>query len=406
MSISFPNFLGVGVRHQADVMGEVYHEGVDAAARVGERAVDAGREVGNNGINTVGRLGRHGIDVAANGGRSVWRVVVPVVAMGACFVLLGRMVSLALYVDKYVREHCLIAPDSMCMMMKTGAMALLIAGAFSVIQLVLASRHLDRAVENVYERPVPALEIHPPGARGGAVPAQVEEAPAPPRRIENPVISMSQKAWDTADISGFPPYPLALVEFLAGPCPIWEGKKASDTHIVVPLFPTITMSIDGSVVTVSRKLDTLHALAISSGLGFAWIAKGMLKPEFDRSAEAQFHWAVLTKDVFPNSKDQFYETQKKRVEAKGYKMPGFLDAATAMLWYSKVSGKRTFSADKLTYSESDTYTGCEERFEGYRVVVGGFCPSGLQISNHTGKPNFYNVHYWTHEIGVAGFRKF
>jgi len=203
---------------------------------------------------------------------------------------------------------------------------------------------------------------------------------------EHPLVStiISKADWANAKTINLPPYPQALVDFLDGDCTIWSGKKRSQTHIVVPLFPMV--DIDGT--PKPSTLDYLDKLDKSSGgPGYRFIWDKIPK---DIPAEKEFHWAVLTNDVLPESRSASYENQLKLLPP-GYEMPGVFDAARAILWENRHSGKRCFSDNPCTF------TRCKA-INDHSLFAGGFDPAvGLAVS----------IDYYDNErLGIAGWRKF
>lgn len=203
--------------------------------------------------------------------------------------------------------------------------------------------------------------------------------------------SISAAEWATPQLllDKLPPYPKAMQDFLDGLDPFDPTKNAKDTHFVVPLIKSFT--IDG--VEQPRTLKNLDALdKQTGGVGCRYIWGRILDPAVDQPTEVKFEWAVMTKDVVPGSRNQSYPTQKGLVEAKGYEVPGFLDAVTCILWEHRRSRNRLFN------TEPCTYTRCKEAIEGWQLVVGGFAPGGLHVNSDYG---------CAHEhVGVAGLRKF
>jgi len=207
--------------------------------------------------------------------------------------------------------------------------------------------------------------------------------------------SISAEEWASPQLllDNLPPYPQAMQDFLEGPDPFDAAKKARETHFVVPLLKNFT--IDG--VEKPRTLENLDALdKATGGIGCRFIWDRILDPANDKPAEVEFQWAVMTKNVVPGSRHQSYSVQKDLVEKKGYEVPGFLDAATCILWEHRHSGNRLFTAD----SELSTYTRCKENIDSLKLLVGGFAPDGLYVCDyHLGLFGLVIV-------GVAGLRKF
>ena len=189
-------------------------------------------------------------------------------------------------------------------------------------------------------------------------------------------ITPEQWANPAAFLATLPPMPQALVDFLAGPCPIYPGKTAGETHFVIPLIKNITTLENGVSVTTPRTLKTLNKLdKASRGVGCRYIWPEILKPEVDKPAEVEFQWAVMTKDVLPESGNKSYDVQKQIAEDNDYQVPGFLDAATCILWAHHHSGTRLYSDNPWTY------TRCQEMVAGYHLVVGGFAPAACSSTS-------------------------
>ena len=207
------------------------------------------------------------------------------------------------------------------------------------------------------------------------------------KEAEIPLISnvISKKEWAASQTINLPPYPQKLKDFLAEDCTIWPGKKRSETHIVVPLFPQVAIN-DAPIPSTLDSLDQLDKSSGGPGYRYLWdqIPKNI-------PAEKEFHYAVMTNDVIPGSRNKSYDAQLQLIPA-GYEMPGVFDAARAILWENRRSGKRCFNDNPWTY------TRCKEIIHGYHVVVGGFAPSGLDVNDN------YDDNY--DDTGVAGWRKF
>ena len=207
--------------------------------------------------------------------------------------------------------------------------------------------------------------------------------------------SISKEDWinPVAFLAKLPPKPQALQDYLAAPCPIFggaEGKTRAETHIVVARPKDII--INGAPVPFT--LSTLDKLDKESrGIGCRYIWDEILKAEnnLDTPPEIEFEWLVMTKDVLPGSRHKDYAFQRNLAETKGYSVPGFRDAATCILWENRNSGTRFYNDNPWTY------TRCHEMLQGYHLVVGGFAPGGLGVSNRYDVPEY---------IGVAGLRKF
>jgi tetratricopeptide (TPR) repeat protein len=212
------------------------------------------------------------------------------------------------------------------------------------------------------------------------------------RRVYPNTISQADWANPAPFLEKLPTRPQALLDFLEGPCPIYQGKQAKETHFVVPFTKNITTIVNGTPVTLPRTLKNLDKFdKDSGGTGCRHIWDEILEPPVDRPSDIEFEWVVMTNDVLPESRTQKYETQKNLVEGKGYQVPGFLEAATCILFAKRYLGIRLYGDNPYTF------TRCREELQGHHLIVGGFTPVGLKVF----------AGYGGHDvIGVAGLRKF
>ncbi len=213
------------------------------------------------------------------------------------------------------------------------------------------------------------------------------------KEAENPLISdvIYPEAWANAQTINLPPYPKELQAFLAGDCTIWPGKKRSETHIVVPMFPQV--AINGAP-PIPLTLDSLNQLDQSSGgPGYRYLSEKIPK---NIPAEKEFHYAVMTNDVVPLSLAYRTFALRKGLLPQGYEVPSVFDVARAALWENRRSGKRCFDKDPSTYACYKTFTRCKEVILGHPVFVGSFSPSGLEVG-------YRNNGY---KIGLVGWRSF
>jgi hypothetical protein len=206
--------------------------------------------------------------------------------------------------------------------------------------------------------------------------AEAEIPPAPT------VISTSE--WENAQTVNLPPYYLELQKFLSEDCTIWPGKKRSETHIVVPLFPEAAIEDAAPTPLTLESLEKLDKSA--GGPGYRCVHDQIPK---NLSSGKEFHYAVMTKDVIPGSRNKSYEDQLKLLP-EGYEAPPGFGAALALLWENRRSGERLFSNDPLVY------THCEDVIKDGHLFVGGFAPDGLCVSH-------CYAHGW---VGIAGWREF
>ncbi len=141
-------------------------------------------------------------------------------------------------------------------------------------------------------------------------------------------------------------------------------------HIIVPLFPYVI--IDGS--PVPRTLHSLDQLdKASGGPGCSWISDQIPK---DMPAEQEFHWAVITKEAMPKThKTPTHDRWRSGFNGLGHKAPNVLDAVTAILWESQLSGKQYVS------NGPRFFTRCKEliRGQGDLLIQVSHSRNGLHI---------------------------
>lgn len=216
---------------------------------------------------------------------------------------------------------------------------------------------------------------------------------AVPPSIYTPLATViGKEEWAAKGIrEDLPLFPDDMEIFLRGPCPIWSGKRALDTHIAVPLFGEIVVVRDGVRTIVPRTLKVIDELVKSTGgVACRYISPILLRPSIDKPAEGRFQWALMTNDILPGTLNQAESFQMARLKEKGYEVPKMADVVTGLLWHYHGSGERLLS---------DHYTRCEEKAAECRVVVGRFTPEGLDVAQSEGGGG----HYLT---GIVGIRIF
>lgn len=190
---------------------------------------------------------------------------------------------------------------------------------------------------------------------------------------ENTTINKAQ--WFAPDLAkNLPPYPLALQEFLSGPCPMWEGKNAEETHIVVPLFDTLIAGSRGSYKKVPRTLKAIDQLdKDAGGTGFRYIRDLVNSEIGEFPAEKGFCWAVMMKEGLPKISGDTYEVQEECLQLKGYEIPSTVDAATVVLWEKRCTDKSSFSREPLFYIY------CKEVVDSRHVIIGADSNEGPEV---------------------------
>jgi hypothetical protein len=189
--------------------------------------------------------------------------------------------------------------------------------------------------------------------------------------------------------------PSDIATILDSACPFWPAKKVKDTHLLV-LIPA---SVDGAPFTLNLLEELIQRPKHGEHKTKYSYYNSSVKAQFGAASPDRSYWLLMTRDVLEGSRSKAYSAQKDLVakfakeSKKPYKLPGVLEAATAVLVHHVRTGERLFSDDPLTY------TRCQELVDGkYPVVVGGFESSGLDVH--------YDVRYVSLSHGVASCRKF
>jgi len=164
------------------------------------------------------------------------------------------------------------------------------------------------------------------------------------------------------------PLPKNMWKILTSPCPFWSKKQVRETHMLI----LVPKTVNGGLLT----LKTLQELILHAKEGQAMYNCHSYK-KFENKSVPKSYWALITKDVLPNSRQKNYPEQKKLIK-RPYAVPGVLEMATGILVHHVKSGEKLYS------DSPDTYTRCKEKISDgrgrdYPLVVGSFGASGLRV---------------------------
>jgi len=142
----------------------------------------------------------------------------------------------------------------------------------------------------------------------------------------------------------------------------------------------------------------LVALAKSPKAGNKTDFREIYFPIFEKFGDtpvAKTYVVAISNSVLSNSRSLSFEAQQALLVNNGCVVPGLLEmAALNILTYISSPSQQSI---RLFNDEPYTYSRCQEMINGWRVIVGGFDPSGLCVGS-----NCYDYG----SIGVAGLRKF
>lgn len=221
-------------------------------------------------------------------------------------------------------------------------------------------------------------------------------------------IAFGKEQWERyfGDIGEEPALPANIYEILKSPCPIIDGKKVGETHMLV-LIPE---TVNGKPLTLNYLGELVKSPKQGNATGYYnFIWDKIIKKHWDMPNEKS-HWVLMTKDVLPGSECMGYKAHLKlvlnlRQKAQAdYQVPKALDAATCIFMKCVSSGERLYSK-----KQSCPYTRCQENVESEylvrrwanretdQLVVGSFGPNGLRVGDDGDRVGY---------IGVAALWKF
>jgi serine/threonine protein kinase len=191
------------------------------------------------------------------------------------------------------------------------------------------------------------------------------------------------------DIGVEPPLPSDIEQILNAPCPFFPGKKVRETH----LLTLIPQTVNGQHLT----LKSLGELVKATKQGYSSQYHFFHLGEYTDPPAPATHWALLTRDVIPGSRNKLYADQHDLVASHAqktrvpYQVPTILDAAVSIFMEYVHSGVRLYGDSPWTF------TRCQEKYDAkWQLVVGGFAPAGLDVYGSDANEN----------CGVGPLRKF
>jgi len=193
----------------------------------------------------------------------------------------------------------------------------------------------------------------------------------------SPIIGKDKWVHSLGDPGRVPPVPKEIYQELIQPCPFWPKKTVGQTHILAWMPKTITRLSDQDESSQPLTLTLLDNL-VKEGpkgdrKGFMHIWENIKTDLDDMSTKG--HWALMTKDLVPESRGQNYKDQGALVEKRGYFIPSVIEASSIIFLHEIFSGEYLFGLDPCSY------TRCVEEIQGVPLVVGGFSHNGLDIND-------------------------
>ena len=214
---------------------------------------------------------------------------------------------------------------------------------------------------------------------GAGKPIEVKQEPVLPqdKNRQIPAIAFGKKEWaelglEVEDI----PLPEDVDAILKSPCPFSKkGERVEQTHVLV-LKPGSINGEDLNAENFGKFMKSKFPELDEEGYRF------ILDDAKKLGSHEEARWILMKKDVIDGSRNKSFADQQKMVEEQGqkkYQVPRVLDVIVcAMTEYARSQGKTRLFSDSPW-----TYTRCQENVQGYQMVVGGFAPAGLCVSNHS-----------------------
>ena len=176
-----------------------------------------------------------------------------------------------------------------------------------------------------------------------------------------------------------PRIPDWIPRLLTQDCKLWPGKKVYDTHLLTLIPPTV----GGKPLTLTSFSELIQKPQNGGhGTKYSYYDSDVKKEHGDNPAGPS-HWALMTRDVLPDSRNQTYKDQcafmQKRASALGipYTLPSILAGAVSVLCHHVETGTKLFSNSPSTYSRCiEILANKKER----PLVFGYFDSSGLGVS--------------------------
>lgn len=186
------------------------------------------------------------------------------------------------------------------------------------------------------------------------------------------------------DVGAVPPLPENIDDILQSPCPIWEGKKISDTHILA----LIPKTINGHPLTLKKLIELFkHPIGGNASDKFFSPDLPSVQHYHEKTPAPDAHWVLMTKKPFPGSQEIPFAQKEALVQSFSeragihYEIPSLIDATTCTLL--NYNEKGTWFYDTPTFQDIV----CQESIPG---ILGG---KFLQLGLHSINPGF--CHTWT-----------
>jgi len=181
------------------------------------------------------------------------------------------------------------------------------------------------------------------------------------------------------DVGVEPPLPRDIEGILNAQCIFWSNKKVKDTHLLV----LVPQTVNGKPFHLNSLSKLIKRSLSGNKTEYRNYSKYVKNDLGNQSSPS--HWALMTKDVIPKSRNKAYKKQKRLVASHAqksgipYELPKALDATTAILMHYVETGEHLYTDDKT--GSQWTYTRCQEKVNNHKwpTAIGGFAAGGLGV---------------------------
>jgi hypothetical protein len=203
-------------------------------------------------------------------------------------------------------------------------------------------------------------------------------------------VAFDKKRWGIyfGDVGIEPPIPSDITQIFESPCPIWEGKKVKETH----LLTLIPQTVNGEPLTLKLLGELVQKLLKGNKTPYSSFNLG----DYTDSPAPASHWVLMSREVIPESLNRSYVDQQALVTNAAqkaqapYQVPNILDAVVCLFMEYIQSGTCLYRDNPWRWSR------CQEKYDKtWQLVFGGFAPEGLYI----------NCSYDGNDCGVGVLRK-
>ena len=188
----------------------------------------------------------------------------------------------------------------------------------------------------------------------------------------------SSEFWDKLDLKQVYPE-LTILDAKAQGVKCEDEPKISKFRLIKG-FKEISPHVEGNAgvtqltMTKGTTLNQLEEIAKGEGITVD-VLWDRIVPTLGDVAVEQTYGILITNNVFLNSRNKAFNSQKTLVEGDGCEMPTVQEYVALCVYTNKVFKKCLYGQNPWTFGRSSTHVG------NYPLVVGGSAPARLRVHN-------------------------